>query len=148
MDLFCRVTEQGLLPLTAEEQNKLWKLMGKDVRARICSPRNLRFHRKFFALLTIVFDNMPESIAAEKHIESVEALLELLKIDLGYFDTYEIAGRWVLKTRSIAFDKMDNAEFERFYDLAVTHILTSYLQGLEKSTLNEEVEEETKKRKL
>lgn len=142
MDLFCRVTPAGLVPLDDMdwEQKKQLRL-GSDVRVHITMPRNLRFHKKFMALLRLTLDNLPEDIQQSMHIYSIEAMLAAVKIDLGYYDTVQVSGRNVVKLRSISFAKMDETAFERFYDLAVTDILNNYLQGADRNLLLQEVEE-------
>ena len=142
MDFFCRVTPAGLVPLDDMdwEQKKQLRL-GSDVRVHITMPRNLRFHKKFMALLRLTLDNLPEDIQQSMHIYSIEAMLAAVKIDLGYYDTIQVSGRNVVKLRSISFAKMDEAAFERFYDLAVTDILNNYLQGADRNLLLQEVEE-------
>lgn len=142
MDFFCRVTPAGLVPLDDMdwEQKKQLRL-GFDVRVHITMPRNLRFHKKFMALLRLTLDNLPEDIQQSMHIYSIEAMLAAVKIDLGYYDTVQVSGRNVVKLRSISFAKMDETAFERFYDLAVTDILNNYLQGADRNLLLQEVEE-------
>lgn len=142
MDFFCRVTPAGLVPLDDMdwEQKKQLRL-GSDVRVHITMPRNLRFHKKFMALLRLTLDNLPEDIQQSMHIYSIEAMLAAVKIDLGYYDTVRVSGRNVVKLRSISFTKMDETAFERFYDLAVTDILNNYLQGADRNLLLQEVEE-------
>ena len=104
-------------------------------------PRNLRFHKKFMALLRLTLDNLPEDIQQSMHIYSIEAMLAAVKIDLGYYDTVQVSGRNVVKLRSISFARMDETAFGRFYDLAVTDILNNYLQGADRNLLLQEVEE-------
>lgn len=142
MDFFCRVTPAGIVPLDDMdwEQKKQLRL-GSDVRVHITMPRNLRFHKKFMALLRLTLDNLPEDIQQSMHIYSIEAMLAAVKIDLGYYDTVQVSGRNVVKLRSISFAKMDETAFERFYDLAVTDILNNYLQGADRNLLLQEVEE-------
>ena len=142
MDLFCKVTETGLVPLDDNdwEVKKLLRL-GSDVKVHITMPRNIKFHRKFFALLNLTLDNMRENVQNKLHIYNIEALLTALKIDMGYYSIIKIAGKYVARLRSISFAKMDQAAFEKFYDLAVTDILNNYLNGTDRNTLLQEVEQ-------
>lgn len=142
MELYCKVTDRGFVPLDDSdwEQKKMLKI-GSDVRCTISQPRNIKFHRKFFALLTITFDNLPETVQAATNIQSIESLLTAIKIDLGYFDTVNINGREVARLRSISFAKMSEQDFERFYYLTVTDILNNYLRGTDRQALLEEVKQ-------
>lgn len=141
MDFYCRVTSKGLVPMDETDWEIAKQLrLGQDVKVHISMPRNIKFHRKFFALLNLTFDNLPEQIQKELHIFSIETLLVAIKIDLGYYDWINVAGRNVVKLRSISFAKMDEVQFEHFYDLAVTDILSNYLRGTDRNALLQEVE--------
>lgn len=142
MDFYCKVTSLGLVPLDDGDLQQYRQLtLDSDVRVHLTMPRNLRFHRKFFALLQLVLENIPEPLQHQRAIYSVETLLAAIKIDMGYFATVKVAGRSVIKLRSISFAKMDEAQFERFYDLAVTDILNNYLPGTSRNALLQEVEQ-------
>jgi hypothetical protein len=141
MDFFCRVIDTGLVPLDDNDWEVKKRLrLGSDVKVHVTMPRNIKFHRKFFALLSIVLDNLPEKVQNELHIYSIETLLAAIKIDLGYYDTVKVTGKYVVRLRSISFGKMDEAAFEKFYDIAVTNILNNYLKGTDRNQLLQEVQ--------
>lgn len=146
MEFYCRVLPEGLVPLDDidwSEKNKLG--IGKDVKVHITKPRNLKFHRKFMALLTIVYDNLPEKFSnpedSNNYIGNLSSLLTAIKIDLGYCDILRVDGKLIYQPKSISFAKMDQTAFEHFYDLAVTDILKKYLCGTNRNLLLQEVEE-------
>lgn len=142
MILYCTVTEYGLMPYDDNDLQLFRRLKrGAVVKVETRTPRNLRFHRKFFALLRVTFDNLPEHIASSMHIESIEALLMLLKMDMGYFDVVEIGEHHFVKTRSISFAEMDEEAFEEFYNKAVTCILNNYLTLSSQADLEEAVQD-------
>lgn len=87
---------------------------GDSIEGRIGSVRNLRFHKKFFALIKYVFHHMNEQ--SQLMIPSEEALrYELLRL-AGYWDSHvTLYGATVLRPKSIAFDSMDQFEFEKVY---------------------------------
>lgn len=142
MILYCTVTDYGLMPYDDNDLQLFRRLKrGAVVKVETRTPRNLRFHRKFFALLRVTFDNLPEHIASSMHIESIEALLMLLKMDMGYFDVVEIGEHHFVKTRSISFAEMDEAAFSEFYNKAVTCILNNYLTRSSQADLEEAVQD-------
>lgn len=142
MKIYVRQASGTLVPSTEEDLYELRQLRpDRDYLVTVTLARNARFHRKFFALLKLTLDNLPESIQEQTHIYSVEAMLTAVKIDLGHFDTVTIGDREAVKLRSISFSKMNEEEFERFYDLAVTDILNNYLRGTDRQGLMEEVEQ-------
>lgn len=142
MDIYCRVTGTGFVPLDEIDWEQKQRLkIDTDVKCTITQPRNIKFHRKFFALLTITFANLPEEMQQALHITSVESLLAAIKIDLGYFDTVEVKGREIARLRSISFAKMSESDFEHFYNLTITDILNNYLRGTDRAALEEEVKQ-------
>lgn len=142
MELYCRVTPTGFVPLDDIDWEKKRQLrLDSDVRVRITKPRNIRFHRKFFALLNIAFDNLPEQVQQNRKIDSIEKLLSLIKIHLGYYNVVKIDGRDVIDLHSIIFAKMDETDFRIFYDRAVSDILQCFLQGTDRNDLIQEVED-------
>lgn len=142
MDFYCKVTSIGLIPLDDNDlQQKKRLRLGSEVRVHVTLPRNIKFHRKFFALLNIVFNNLPEDIQRHTNIYSVESLLTAIKIDIGYFDMTTVNKYKVVRPKSISFAAMDEAQFSKFYDNAVTDILTNYLPGADRNDLLNEVSE-------
>lgn len=140
MDILCRVTESGLMPLYGSDLDEKKKLkVGTEVLATVRKARNYRFHKKFFALLKLCLDNMPDQRAFDWNIWSVEDLKFALKLDLGYARVENLCGRMVVREKSLAFDRMDESEFERFYKDAVNVVCKKYLRGVDSTLLEEEI---------
>lgn len=140
MKIYCRVTPTGLVPLDDNDWQQSRRLrQGSDVCCTITQPRNLRFHRKFFALLAITFDNLPERLQQSAGLTTIEALLSAIKFDLGHFDVVRIRGHDYIRPRSISFAQMSQPAFEHFYNAAVALILARYLPGTSPDALHEQV---------
>ena len=90
---------------------KKWK-EGDYIEVEVKRPRNSQFHRKFFALLNIVFANTD-------HFENMEEVLTYFKIKGGIYKTIKVNGNFYPMVGSIAFSKMDEDEFALFYDKAI-----------------------------
>lgn len=145
MNLHCVRTLAGLVPSSDDDRVKLRGVkLGDEVCVEIRRPRNVRFHRKFFAMLNIVFDNLPDEMAAGMGVACVEDLLEAVKIDLGMYALHNVNGKCVLKTYSISFAKMDEECFGVFYDRAVMVVIDKYLRGATVEMLNDVVDEAVK----
>lgn len=141
MDIYCRVTDIGLIPMYDSDLDEKHRLrIGDNVLCTIKRPRNYEFHKKYFALLRLTVDNLPHLIQQQMQIFTEEDLLDCLKIDLGLFTTRWHGGRQIVKTGSISFAKMDNTEFEKFFSRSVDAILRIYLRGTDRQALIEEVE--------
>lgn len=141
MDIYCRVTDIGLIPMYDSDLDEKHRLrIGDNVLCTIKRPRNYEFHKKYFALLRLTVANLPHLIQQQMQIFTEEDLLDCLKIDLGLFTTRWHGGRQIVKTGFISFAKMDNTEFEKFFSRSVDAILRIYLRGTDRQALIEEVE--------
>lgn len=140
MEIYCRVTDQGLVPMYDSDLSEKQRLRNGDtVLCTIRRPRNYEFHKKYFALLRLTYQNLPYLIQQQMQIYSEEDMLDCLKIDLGLYTTVYHGGKPLLKTGSISFAKMDQSEFEQFFSRSVDIILQVYLRGTDRQALLEEV---------
>ena len=142
MDIYCRVTPYGLVPLYDSDHDLKQRLrVGSTVRCRVSIPRNYRFHKKFFALVRLTYDNLPLPLVERWNIRSVDDMLRRFKRDLGYFtSSVNELGEREIEYSSISFAAMDEEEFERFYNGSVNLVLDKYIRGLEREDLLTEVE--------
>lgn len=142
MDIFCKVTPYGLVPLYDSDLDMKRRLrVGSVVRCRVSNPRNYGFHKKFFALVRLTFDNLPYPLAEHWGIHNEEDMLRRFKRDLGYYTaTYDEHGEREIEYRSISFSAMEQHEFERFYDQCVDLVLEKYIKGLDRQDLITEIE--------
>ena len=142
MDIYCRVTPYGLVPLYESDHDLKQRLkVGSTVRCRVSQPRNYEFHKKFFALVRLTYDNLPLPLVERWNVRSENDMLRRFKRDLGYFTaTVNDCGEREIEYRSISFAAMDEEEFERFYDDCVNLVLYGYIPGINRQDLLEEVE--------
>lgn len=139
MKILCIVTENGLVPKYDSDREEFRNLKrNTDVLVEVGQKRNYEFHKKFFALIKLTYDNFPEWLEDSLNVHSVEDLRTRLKVDLGLYEVSHYGNQSVIIPKSIAFDKMDETEFEKFYRSSVNHILKNYLKGVN----NEQIEEE------
>ncbi len=139
MKILCVITETGLTPKYESDREEFKKLKrNAEVVVEIKKGRNIEFHKKYFALLKLTFENFPEWLEDTLNVHSVEDLRTRIKIDLGLYDISHYGNQSIIIPKSIAFDKMDETEFEKFYRMSVNHIIKNYLKGVS----NEQIEEE------
>lgn len=139
MKILCVITETGLTPKYESDREEFKKLKrNAEVVVEIKKGRNIEFHKKYFALLKLTFENFPEWLEDTLNVHSVEDLRTRIKIDLGLYDISHYGNQSIIVLKSIAFDKMDETEFEKFYRMSVNHIIKNYLKGVS----NEQIEEE------
>jgi hypothetical protein len=108
----------------------------KDLKMVITVPRNLKFHKKFFVMLGVIYDYMDVLTREQLNVHSTEELLNRLKIDLGLYSLYIMGpgsvlpeGTPVFKPDSISFDKMDDTAFARLYKGAIGVAINKYVSG-------------------
>ena len=133
-------TGYALMPAHQSDLDAIKKLPTDPLRVKVTRPRNLKFHRKIWALIDVLFDywepscdNVPAYIR-ERGIEPVkdrDRFRKDLIITAGFFDaTYRINGDVRVEAKSMAFDKMseDEAEtlFNRFIDIGVNMANVTY----------------------
>ena len=140
MDIYCRVTPYGLVPLYDSDLKQRLHV-GSTVRCRVTLPRNYEFHKKFFALVRLTYDNLPLPLVERWNVHSTDDMLRRFKRDLGYFtSSVNELGEREIEYSSISFAAMDEEEFERFYNGSVNLVLDKYIRGLEREDLLTEVE--------
>ena len=97
----------------AQERMKRWK-NGALILGEFKEPRNGKHHRKCWVLIQTMFDN-------QEKVKTMVEFEEMIKLKVGLFDILMTpAGQLYPKTRSIAYDAMDQTEFEQFYQDLIT----------------------------
>ena len=142
MDIFCKVTPYGLVPLYDSDYDLKKRLrVGSVVKCKVSNPRNYEHHKKFFALVRLTFDNLPSNLAEYFKVHNEEEMLRRFKRDLGYFKTsLNERGEKEIEYQSISFSAMEQHEFERFYNQCIDLVLYKYIKGIDKEDLITEIE--------
>lgn len=101
---------------------------------KIWQKRNSDHHRKYFALVNAIFPH-------QKGWPTTKALHDQLKMAVGF--SYEAkdlkTGELRTYPDSIAFDRLDQQEFEQVYERIVEVILTRILPGVGRRDLEAQV---------
>ena len=142
MDIFCKVTPCGLVPLHDSDLDLKKRLrVGSVVRCKVSNPRNYEHHKKFFALVRLTFDNLPLPLVEKWNIRNEYDMLRRFKRDLGYFtNTINEYGEHEIDYLSISFAAMEQHEFEQFYNQCIDLVLFKYIKGIDKQDLITEIE--------
>lgn len=110
---------------------------GDIVRVQISKPRNPRHHAKYWAMLGIVH----EGTAVQDLYPTTDKLHQAIKGALGYYTDIKLPdGKVFQVVDSIAFESMDQDEFQEFYNKAVDLIVTQVVPNLNRDDLVREVE--------
>lgn len=90
---------------------------GEGFMVDITRPRNIKFHRKFFALINLVFQN-------QEVYKNIDHLRNDLTVEAGFFDEApDFLGEVKKRPKSISFAAMDDDEFSDFYDACISTIV-------------------------
>jgi len=103
---------------------------GETVLADITKPRNLGFHRKFFALLNMGFENQ------EKY-DNFEDYRAVFIMKAGYYKMIETDRGVVYLPKSISFGSMDEVEFQELYNRMIDVLIKEL--GLDQVAIEKEL---------
>ena len=110
MKAFVRKIDSKLIPLNDSDRDIFNKFKEfEDIEIELKRPRNLRFHKKFFALLNLGFQN------TKQPIELFEDYREWAIMRAGHVRKIQTLDGEFYRAKSINFAKMDNLEFEEVY---------------------------------
>ena len=119
--------------------------MNAEFKAVLTKPRNIKYHRKFFALVNYAFDNWEMPVSQYKGIpikKNRERFRNDLTIMAGFgYPVVNIKGEVRYKAKSISFAKMDETEFEKLYSRFVDVILHKVLTNYKKHDLEHVVQQ-------
>ena len=123
--IICRKINGHLVPVDDEASDALAKVRdGRDVTVEFKMSRNPRHHRLFFALIQFVRIHSDTMATA-----TVKQIKTALKLATGHVETFVDCqtGQSVMVPKSIAFESMDQTEFNKFFDDAVSVIATRWM---------------------
>lgn len=131
MEILAKCTLSGLVPLYGSDFEEKKKLkLGETYKVKVTKPRNSKFHRKFFALLNMAFQN-------QDHYDNFEKFRFVMTMKAGLFEVIETDKGQVFMPKSISFASMDDVEFEKLYKSMVNEVIN--LLKIDEDTINNEI---------
>lgn len=126
----------SLRPADAAGEEALRKLgQGQLVEIELRRPRNVRFHRMYWALVTLVWEQLDE-----ERYPTAEDLHAAIKIAAGLRTRIELPdGTLGFIPGSIAFHKMSEDDFAAFFDRVCGLVAKYFLPGVTDAELRAEV---------
>ena len=129
MELYLLNTLEGLRPLYPNDYDEKKKLkLGQTYKAVVTTPRNIRFHNKFFKLIDVAWEFMTEAQqAAFKN--NREGFRHTIQIAAGASTPlWSISrGEWIEEAKSISFASMDEEEFSALYAKVLDIVFTMFV---------------------
>ncbi len=139
-------TQQGFVPHDDESRDLISKVkLGNVVRVKFTQPRNVKFHRKLFALLDVGFEAF-EPEEQEFRGLPVQKNRERFRKDCiiaaGYYEpVVNLKGEVRAEAKSISFARMDEDEFSALYSAIVDVLLQRVLRNYTREDVDRVVEE-------
>jgi hypothetical protein len=133
MKFIVRKTLTGLVPVYSSDAEKLkdCKLkLNEDYECEIKKPRNYQFHKKYFSLVNLCFENQDK-------FEDIDDLRYYLTMKAGYVKRIDTGTGEMILPKSISFSSMDEIEFDKLYQKTID-VICKFI-GIEKQDLLNEV---------
>ncbi len=131
MELLLMNTAQGLKPLYDEDYEEKRKLkLGQVYRAKVSVPRNIKFHRLYFSMISCAWDLLTDK--TRRFFGTKESFRKTAQVAAGHCERvfHLRLKEWVEVPKSIAFDKMSGDEFEELYRDVRDVLLTVFLRHI------------------
>lgn len=132
---FVKTWDNKLVPAAEEnERDILAKIpTGQAVLVEIKTGRILGFHRKYFCMLKVAFENQDQ-------YDNFEHFRKAVIIRSGYCETFIMNdGTIVHSADSISWAKMDQSTFEDLYSKSIDAILKYYCIGSTREIIDQKV---------
>lgn len=125
-----------------EEKRKLKP--GEIYEAEIRRPRNIKFMRKYFALIHLAWEYQTDVVRKGCFNDSIDSFRHTILLNTGFCERiYSYARQeYVDIPKSIAFAKMSEEEFGGVYESTLTFIVQHLLpKNISKEEFEENIEE-------
>jgi len=124
---------RGLVPVYDSDYELYAKIpMNEEFEIEYTKKRNLKFHKKIFALYKLAFENQSD-------YRSLDDMRRDISIVSGFYDEVvnKISGEVIQIAKSISFAKMDETEFSELYEKTKDTI--SKWLGIDNETIENEI---------
>jgi hypothetical protein len=106
--------------------------VGEVVRVKMDMPRNLGFHRKFFVLLKVAFDN-------QDRFDNFDIFRRAVLVESGYCSLVKVEDRIIFLADSISFANCDELKFRAIYDKVLDVLCEKYCHGVSQEEMDKKV---------
>lgn len=131
MKLLCRNTIQGLVPLFPADFDEKRKLkLGEDYQVEVTNPRNVGYHRRFFAMLNVGHENTSLDMPFDTY-------RKYMIVKAGFFTAYQTPKGIYYDPNSISFASMSQDEFEEVYSRVLDKVIEDV--GLDKESVEKQL---------
>jgi hypothetical protein len=116
MILYCQIKNGKIIPEYSTDYEKLGKIKpNQTYKIEIKQPRNLGYHRKFFALLNLAFQN-------QDNFNNMDEMRAWLIMKAGFYKRVVTPSGEMFQPESISFSQMDELKFNELYGRVMDQI--------------------------
>ena len=133
MKITVKKTHGGLRPMYDSDFENYAKIqIGEEFEIDYTKKRNLKFHKKYFALLKLAFEN-------QQDYRDMESMRRDIIITAGFYDEIvnKVTGEVYTLANSISFSKMDDLEFSDLYE-KTKNVISKWI-GIENESIENEI---------
>lgn len=108
----------SFIPAYDSDKDNLKRIKaGEIIQADVVKPRGVKKHRKFFALMNMLFQN-------QEIYKNLDDMRNDLTVEAGYYrEVINFQGEVTKKALSISFAAMDDLEFDKYFDDVINTIV-------------------------
>lgn len=130
MKLFAQFKNGRIIPEYNTDYDKLAKIRPDTTYSvEIKQPRNVKFHRKYFALLNLAYAN-------QNHFNNFDEMRAWLTMKSGFYKRVQTPSGEMFQPESISFASMDEIRFGEVYSKVLDSVC-SWLDISEEDVRNE-----------
>ena len=118
-----KYTGSSLKPMYNSDHDTFKKAklkIGEVYELEFKRPRNYKYHKKYFALLNLVYDN-------QEFFTDFESFREYIVTKSGYYIKTLTPKGVFYKAKSISFASMDGSEFESLFDKTLDVVIAEFI---------------------
>ena len=138
MEILLYNTPSGLKPCYDEDYEEKKKLkIGEIYKAKITIPRNIKHHRKFFAMLKTCWEYQSEERRAKMFQNSFDLFRQTVLLAAGISNRiWDVnAKRFIDIPKSISFSNMTQTEFDEVYNRCFDALCSTFVSHVSRYEL-------------
>ncbi len=125
----------NVLHPTPEAEEKFKRIpQGSIVHWTYRRPQIAAYHRKFFAMISVIFDNQAE-------YQNKDLFYKVLVMLAGFCDIIQVGDKTLFVADSVSFEKCSQAKLEEIYDKVLDVALEKFCVGSTEDEINAKVNE-------
>jgi hypothetical protein len=151
MKIWLQRKGSALVPYHSEDHDLVAKLPSEPFMVTYTRVRSPRHHRKYMKFISVVFDNLPESIEyyvdektglMTKRWPDVNSFRKMMECYSGHYtETISLKGERHIQPKSIRYEELDETEFIELHDKVKAFISTRIIPEMDVDVYERELSE-------